>query len=154
MENLLLGENNIFNNRELHINYVEPENIGVNDSVKQVNVPVNDKKFPVKGKKFLVNNEKFPVKGKKFLVNNEKFPVKGKKFLVNNEKFPVIGLEIMKFMDNNPNITIIELSKQLNISDRAIKNNINKLKNAGIISRVGSDKTGNWEIIKKGDNDE
>ncbi|MCL1943237.1 MAG: hypothetical protein FWF54_06800, partial [Candidatus Azobacteroides sp.] len=36
-------------------------------------------------------------------------PVKGKKFLVNKEKIPVIGLEIMKFMDNNLNITIIKM---------------------------------------------
>jgi predicted HTH transcriptional regulator len=60
--------------------------------------------------------------------------------------FPVIGLEILKFIENNPNITIIELSKQLNISDRAVKNNLNRLKSAVIISRVGSDKTGSWKI--------
>jgi ATP-dependent DNA helicase RecG len=41
----------------------------------------------------------------------------------------------------------LELSKHLNISDRAVKNNLNKLKSADIISRVGSDKTGHWEII-------
>jgi fido (protein-threonine AMPylation protein) len=114
LSNLLLNENNVLKNRELHIHFVATEN----DGVKQENI----------------------------LVNNEKFPVKGKKFLVNNEKFPVIGLEIIKLMKNNPNITIIELSKKLNISDRAVKNNINKLKIAGIISRVGSDKTGNWKI--------
>jgi len=55
-------------------------------------------------------------------------PVNNKKFLVNNEKFPVIGLEIMKLIENNPNITIIELSKQLNISDRAIKITLINLK--------------------------
>jgi predicted HTH transcriptional regulator len=38
------------------------------------------------------------------------------------------------------------LSKQLNISDRAVKNNINKLKNAGILSREGADKNGYWKI--------
>jgi len=133
LENLLLGENNILKNRELHIDFVAPVNV-------IDNVPVNDEKFLVKG-------ENVPVKDKNVGVNEEKFPVKGKKFLVNNEKFPVIGLEIMKLMENNPNITIIELSKQLNISDRSIKNNINKLKSAGIIYRVGSDKTGNWKII-------
>jgi predicted HTH transcriptional regulator len=41
----------------------------------------------------------------------------------------------------------LELSKQLSISDRAVKNNINKLKNAGVISRIGSDKTGSWKIL-------
>ncbi len=72
--------------------------------------------------------------------------VNNKNVGVSAEKFPVIGLEILKLIEKKPNITIIELSKQLNISDRAVKNNLNKLKNAGIISRVGSDKTGHWEI--------
>ena len=91
------------------------------------------------GQNDTVNAEKFPINTKKFLVKDEKF-------LVNNQKFPVIGLEIMKLMENNPNITIMELSKQSNISDRAVKNNINKLKNACVISRIGSDKTGSWKI--------
>ena len=142
LENLLLGDNNILKNRELHINFVPPESVGV-----------NDEKFPEKGENGGVNDENVGVNvgvnDKNVPVNEEKFPVKGKKFLVNNEKFPVIGLEIIKLMENNPNITIMELSKQLNISDRAVKNNINKLKNAGIISRVGSDKTGSWEVFKK-----
>ena len=59
---------------------------------------------------------------------------------------PIIGLEIIKFMEKNPKITIIELAKQLQKSDRAIKNNINKLKTAGLVERVGSDKTGCWKI--------
>ena len=116
LSNLLLNENYVLKNRELHIDFVE--NVGVNGGQKG-NDPVNSKKFPVKDKKFLVNNK----------------------------KFPVIGLEIIRLMENNPNITIIELSKQLNISDRAVKNNINKLRNAGIISRIGSDKTGIWKIL-------
>jgi predicted HTH transcriptional regulator len=120
-ENLILGENHILKNRELHIHFVEI-------------VPVNDQKLPV-------NEENI-------LIKNKKFPVIGEKFLVNNKKFPVIGLEIIKLMENKPNITIIELSKQLNISDRAVKNNINKLRNAGIIVRTGSDKTGNWKILE------
>ena len=136
LSNTLLNENNVLKNRYLHIDYVAPEN-----------VPVKDEKFLVKDKNCGVNTEKFPV-------NNKTFPVKGKKFLVNNKKYPVIGLEIMRFMENNPSITIIELSKLLNISDRAVKNTINKLKNAGIISRLGSDKTGSWKILKRGGEDE
>ncbi|MDR2145472.1 MAG: HTH domain-containing protein, partial [Tannerella sp.] len=94
-----------------------------------------------KNRDFVETKENTPnLSDKNVPVNNEKFPVKDK-------KFPVIGLEIMKLMEINPNITIMELSKQLNISDRAIKNNINKLRNVGIISRVGSDKTGHWKIL-------
>jgi fido (protein-threonine AMPylation protein) len=87
------------------------------------------------------------VKQKNDTVKDKKFLVKGKKFLVKERKFPVIGLKIIELMKNSPNITIIELSKQLHISDRAVKNNINKLRNAGIISRVGSDKTGCWVLL-------
>ncbi|MDR0831076.1 MAG: Fic family protein [Prevotellaceae bacterium] len=121
--NLLLGENNILNNRELHIKFVKTENVNVveNDTVNKKNV----------------------------LVTTEKFLVNGKKFLVNGKKFPVNGLEILKLITQNQNVTIMELSKQLNISDRAVKNNLNKLKNANIISRVGSDKTGHWQIISE-----
>jgi len=89
LENLLLGENNILKNRELHINFVPTENVGVTD-------------------------EKFLVKGKNVGINDKNVSVNEEKFLINNEKFPVIGLEIIKLMKNNPNITIIELSKQLN----------------------------------------
>ena len=51
-------------------------------------------------------------------------------------------------MKLNPNITIEELSKEIRISDRAIKKNISKLKQEGKITRVGSDKGGYWEIIR------
>ncbi|GAB6012437.1 Fic family protein [Viscerimonas tarda] len=112
LSNLLLGENNVLKNRELHISFVE--NAGVK--------PQND------------------------TVNAEKFPVNGQKFLVNGKKFPVIGLEILKLIEQNQKFTIMELSKRLNISDRAVKNNINKLKNAGILSREGADKNGYWKI--------
>jgi fido (protein-threonine AMPylation protein) len=122
LENLILGENNILKNRELHINFIP-------------NVDTPNKEIQDVG-----------VKEENGTVNGEMFPVKGKKFLVNGEVFPVIGLEIMKLMEENPHITIVELSKQLHISDRAVKNNINKLRAAGIISRVGSDKTGYWKI--------
>jgi predicted HTH transcriptional regulator len=33
--------------------------------------------------------------------------------------------------------------------ETAIENNIKKLREKGIISCVGSDKTGSWEILKK-----
>jgi hypothetical protein len=40
LSNLLLKENNILKNRELHISFIAPENAEVKDIVKQ-NVPVN-----------------------------------------------------------------------------------------------------------------
>ena len=50
------------------------------------------------------------------------------------------------FMQQNPQISIAEIAKQSNKSRRTIENNVKKLKEKGIISRVGSDKTGSWKI--------
>lgn len=96
--NLLLGENHILKNREMHIQYddtVKPENDTVNDTVK----PGNDTVFNL------------------IKVNN--------------------------------NITATEISEQLKISLSTTKRKIKELKVNGYIERVGSDKTGQWKIIKK-----
>jgi ATP-dependent DNA helicase RecG len=47
----------------------------------------------------------------------------------------------------NPRITRTELAKIMDISDDGIKWNLNKLKNEGLIERVGPDKGGYWKII-------
>jgi len=41
------------------------------------------------------------------------------------------------------------LAGNLGISDRGVKKNISKLKSDGLIRRIGPDKGGYWEIIKK-----
>jgi predicted HTH transcriptional regulator len=44
-------------------------------------------------------------------------------------------------------ITVEELSEKLKINLRNAKKNFAKLKEKGIIKRVGPDKNGHWEII-------
>ena len=44
-------------------------------------------------------------------------------------------------------VTTRELSLKIGISQRKIKENIGKLKDGGIIRRVGSAKSGHWEIL-------
>ena len=56
---------------------------------------------------------------------------------------------ILKEMENNPFVTAQQLSEILSISLRKTKENITKLKDKGIIRRVGPDKGGHWEIIKE-----
>lgn len=41
------------------------------------------------------------------------------------------------------------LSKNIKISTTAIEKNLAKLKNKGVIKRVGPDKGGYWEIIRR-----
>jgi ATP-dependent DNA helicase RecG len=45
------------------------------------------------------------------------------------------------------------MSKTLNISNTAVDKNILKLKNLSIIKRIGPDKGGHWEVVKKDSND-
>jgi Fic family protein len=55
-------------------------------------------------------------------------------------------IEIIKHIQSNNYITFTELSKNIGISEVAIHKNIKKLKEHGILTREGSDKTGFWKI--------
>lgn len=91
--NLLLHENHILKNRELHIHF----NHYQNDTVKLKNDTVNE---------------------------------------------PLFSL-----MKENNQITAVEISAILNISLSTAKRKIKDLKTRGLIERIGSDKTGYWNII-------
>ena len=52
-------------------------------------------------------------------------------------------------MIDNPSVTTKEIAETLAIAQRNIQNHIRKLKDAGVICRVGPDKGGHWEIIKE-----
>jgi len=56
-------------------------------------------------------------------------------------------IEILKEMIENKFITSVELAKKIGISTTAIDNNISKLKEKGLIRRVGPDKGGSWEVL-------
>lgn len=51
-------------------------------------------------------------------------------------------------MIENGNVTQSELSKLIGINEKNIRNNIKKLKDLGLIHRIGSPKTGYWEVRK------
>ena len=56
--------------------------------------------------------------------------------------------DIIKEIIKNKYITLIQLANKLNVSRLTIFRNIQKLKEKQILERIGSDKTGYWEIIK------
>lgn len=58
-------------------------------------------------------------------------------------------LRILEIISRDPNITIEGLSAKIHINIRNTKKNISKLKELGNLKRIGSDKTGHWEIVKK-----
>jgi len=58
-------------------------------------------------------------------------------------------LKILNLVRLNKFITIEKISEEIKISPKSVKENIKKLKQKGLIERIGPDKGGHWEIIKK-----
>jgi len=57
-------------------------------------------------------------------------------------------VKILELISDNPHITKKEMLDHLDIGKTAIDNNISKLKSLNLIKRVGSDKSGHWEVTK------
>ena len=55
--------------------------------------------------------------------------------------------KILSLLRSDPEVTIAGMCDRLGLSDRAIKNQLAKLKEQGKIRRVGPDKGGHWEIL-------
>lgn len=55
---------------------------------------------------------------------------------------------ILALIEQNPSITYEEMTEKTGKSRRTISRIITELKEKNIIARVGSDKTGYWEIVK------
>ena len=58
-------------------------------------------------------------------------------------------LKILKLLVLNPNMTISELEKKINKSNRTITRAIHRLQQLGYLKRIGPDKGGHWEVVKK-----
>jgi len=57
------------------------------------------------------------------------------------------GDSIISIMKENSRITIAELAKQLDVTEKTIKRDIEKLKKEGKLKRVGPDKGGYWTLL-------
>jgi len=69
--------------------------------------------------------------------------------LNNNDTVKGTANDTVNLIKKYPKITLDELSQKLKKSRRTITRLIKKLQEDQIISRIGSDKTGYWEV--KGD---
>jgi Fic family protein len=70
--------------------------------------------------------------------------IKSCKFVMND-----IQNRIVEFIINDKYITQNKIAEKLNVNVRTIKRNFKVLIDNNIIERVGSDKTGYWEILNK-----
>ena len=56
--------------------------------------------------------------------------------------------KILYLIRENPRITQIMMSNELKLARSTISSNLQKLKQKGIIERIGSDRNGYWKIMK------
>lgn len=57
--------------------------------------------------------------------------------------------KIITIIEENKNITASELADMVDISIKGVEYQISKLKKEGTLNRIGSDKSGYWEVVKK-----
>ncbi len=55
--------------------------------------------------------------------------------------------KIVQLIVGNKKVTIARLSLRCEVSDKTFKRNISKLKEQGRVKRVGSLKSGSWEVV-------
>ena len=90
---------------------------------------------------FLQSIEYLKMAGKSILGDTQKIPRKYPEGLTSNQ------INILKLLANNNRLTRIQLAEELNISPETIKKNIEKLKEKGLLKRIGSDKGGYWKVL-------
>lgn len=56
---------------------------------------------------------------------------------------------IVEFIKNNERATIPEIAREVQVNEKTIKRDIEKLKEKGLLKRIGPDKGGYWKIVIK-----
>ncbi|MDR1729274.1 MAG: Fic family protein [Prevotellaceae bacterium] len=79
-------------------------------------------------------------------IEQQKDPVESENVSVNVSVTVSVKENILHIIGQFPTVTVKELAKMLVVSERTIYRNLNDLRNAGKIERVGSDKSGYWKI--------
>jgi ATP-dependent DNA helicase RecG len=64
------------------------------------------------------------------------------------EKLSENERNILRLIYSNKRISISGMAKEVGISTTAVHKNLTKLKQKGILRRVGPDKGGHWEVVR------
>ena len=59
-----------------------------------------------------------------------------------------LQVQLLDFIRSNPAVSYNELAGMTQKDRTTVMRNIGKLKDTGILQRVGSKKTGHWEVIE------
>lgn len=110
------------------------------------NTPVSVKPQPGNQgtKKTSEGSEKTPESSEKTLDSSEKTTEGSEKTSESSEKTAV---RILHLISQDCKITISMLSSQLSISERAVSKQLRNLQDKGLLTRVGPDKGGYWEVL-------
>ena len=95
-----------------------------------------------------VNGENGTVNGENGTVNGENGTVNGENGTVNTDLLSNKETLVIMQLHKNEKITAQQLTQTTKIALRTVKRILVKLSEKGFIRRVGSDKSGHWEIIR------
>ena len=56
---------------------------------------------------------------------------------------------IISLISGDEKISIVEIARQIDMAEKNVENNLRKLKEKGLLNRVGPDKGGYWKILSK-----
>ncbi|MDR1609077.1 MAG: winged helix-turn-helix domain-containing protein [Deltaproteobacteria bacterium] len=59
-----------------------------------------------------------------------------------------IATAILQIIKDEPTITYNLLSEKLSLGRRTVQRHIQKLKADGLLNRIGSERSGHWEIVE------
>jgi len=135
---------------------VNPENVTINSDnvlIKTdgginggINVPVNVGIKPSGGINVPVNPDDVLINSENVLINPEDVLINPEDVLINIPKHILVE-KVRILIQGNPTVTIPKLANTLGVTDRTIRRVLKSLREAGVIKRVGSRKTGHWEVI-------
>jgi len=66
------------------------------------------------------------------------------------DKYGINAVSVLMLIDKNPSISMPQIAKELHVSLSTIEKLFNKFKKDNLIKRLGSKKTGYWEIMVNG----
>ena len=94
---------------------------------------------------FVPTNKLAPLPDKTFVTTNKFTEIRcnpefGVKFGVNERK-------VLLLLASNPSLSAGDIAEQIGLTKRGVEKQLKKFRNLGIITRIGSDKTGYWEIF-------
>ncbi len=56
------------------------------------------------------------------------------------------AIEVLEVIKAHPNFNAGDIGAEVSLSERQVRTHLNALKQAGVIIRVGSNKTGYWKV--------